>query len=84
MDVNEIRDFLARAPKRCHFDGRGMVYNTAARYRWLASIADGSIHERINRRAGIVDKWLPWKTPPVLSAQRRHERRQRVIAFGRD
>jgi hypothetical protein len=72
INQNEIRDYIERAPKRCYFDGRGIVWNTHARLVWLASLVRGSIHERINRRAGIVEKWCIWKLDPVAKAHKRH------------
>lgn len=83
LHVNEIRDYLDRAPKRWHFDGSRMVNNTAVRLRWLVSIASGTLDERINRRAGRTDEWKPWKASPVVSALQRHTRRQCVIKYGR-
>lgn len=83
MHINEIRDYLERAPKRWHFDGLRMVNNTATRLRWLTSIATGTLDEKINRRAGHVDEWIPWKLPRVVSAKQRHNRRQTIIKFGR-
>lgn len=75
MHLNEIRDYLDRAPKKWNFDGRQMVNNTRARYLWLADLARGPLDERINRRAGLVYELLPWKNP-VHSACRRHHRNE--------
>ena len=83
MHQNEIRDYLESAPKRWRYDGHRMINNTGIRLRWLSSIAAGTLNERINRRAGIVDLWCCWKMPPALSAQRRHHRRQMIIKLGR-
>lgn len=79
LDPNEIRDFLQRAPKRMRFDGSRMVFATHSRLAWLASIARGSINERINRRAGIQDTWRPFYEP-ISKACARHRRRQMKIA----
>jgi len=63
IDTNEIRDYLNRAPRKWEYrDGR-MLNNTHARLKWLSEIAIGSIDQRINRRAGISDPWLPWCNP---------------------
>lgn len=82
LHQNEIRDYLARAPRRFHFDGMRMVNNTSARFSWLASIASGTLDQRINRRAGIADVFQPFKYP-VHSSQKRHHRRQMIKLFGR-
>jgi len=81
-EQNEIRDYLARAPRRFHFDGIRMVNNTAARFSWLALIASGTLDQRINRRAGITDVYRPFKYP-AHSSQKRHHRRQMVKLYGR-
>lgn len=70
--VNEVRDYINRAPARFEFNGFQIVWNTHSRLKWLADIARGTIHERINRRAGIVDVYEPWKTSPVMKSQSRH------------
>lgn len=70
--VNEIRDYINRAPARCVFNGHQIVWNTHARLKWLADLARGSIDDRINRRAGIIDVYQPWKTSPTIKAQNRH------------
>jgi|GEM_PF-6039713 len=75
MHQNEIRDYIERAPKRWHFNGSQMVSNTQARFVWLASLLRGTIHERINRRAGMVEEWRPWSNP-THSAYRRHHRNE--------
>ena len=82
LDQNEIRDYIARAPRRFHFDGMRMVNNTGARFAWLATIASGTLDQRINRRAGIEDVFKPFKYP-VYSSQKRHHRRQMVKLLGR-
>ena len=71
---NEIRDYIQRAPARCVFNGREIVWNTHARLVWLASLARGSMDDRINRRAGIIDTYEPWKMSPVHKAARRNRR----------
>ena len=82
LHQNEIRDYLARAPRRFHFNGMFMVNNTAARFSWLASIASGTLDQRINRRAGINDVFQPFKYP-IYSSQKRHHRRQLIKLYGR-
>ena len=82
LHPNEIRDYLARAPRRFHFDGMQMVNNTSARFAWLASIASGTLDQRINRRAGITDDYKPFKYP-VYTSQKRHHRRQLIKLYGR-
>ena len=72
---NEIRDYLARAPRRFHFDGARMVNTTCVRLKWLSDIARGTLDERINRRAGLQSPWIPWQHP-VQSAIRRHHRNE--------
>jgi hypothetical protein len=72
LEQNEIRDYIQRAPARCVFNGKEIVWNTHARLVWLASLARGSIDERINRRAGILDCFQPWKISPEHKASRRH------------
>lgn len=79
LEVNEIRDYIQRAPVPRRFDGRQIVYSTHARLVWLASMARGSIHERINRRAGIPDLWRPFVNP-VFKAHERNRRRRMKIA----
>jgi hypothetical protein len=79
---NEIRDYLQRAPKRWSFDGKRMTNHTGARLKWLHELCRGTLDERINRRAGLVDEWRPFCNP-VHSAIRRKERRNKVIAYGR-
>ncbi len=82
LKQNEICDYLARAPRRFHFNGSRMVNNTAARFAWLASIASGTIDQRINRRASIDDEYQPFKYPAYAS-QKRHHRRQMIKLYGR-
>lgn len=75
MNPNEIRDYIERAPKKWCFDGSRMVNTTHARLAWLSSIAQGTLDQKINRRAGIDDTFKPWKYP-VGSAIRRQHRNQ--------
>lgn len=75
MHQNEIRDYLQRAPKKWFYDGLSMVNTTHVRLKWLSEIARGTLNERINRRAGIVEAWKPF-TYPVGSACRRHHRNE--------
>lgn len=72
IDTNEIRDFIALAPKRLSFNGSHMVDATPVREQWLNTIASGSLHEKINRRAGIVFSYSPWKTPIRGAIMRNH------------
>lgn len=81
LHENEIRDYLARAPKRWHFNGACMVNNTRARYKWLESLCQGTLNERINRRAGLVEQRFPWGNP-VHSAVRRHRRKVLKQKYG--
>lgn len=74
MDANEIRDFIERAPKRFAFNGMRMVNNAHVRYKWLSEISVGSIDSRINRRAGILDKWIPWVNPIYKSMSRNRKK----------
>ncbi len=73
LHPNEIRDYINRAPKRWEFRGHQMVNNTFPRLVWLSTLARGTLNERINRRAGITDSFVPWKFP-IGSAIRRHRR----------
>lgn len=81
MQTNEIRDYIERAPKRWSFSGARMVNHTHARFKWLTDVARGTLNERINRRAGITDPWLPWKNPVQSSIRRnwRNELRKRGL-----
>ncbi len=79
---NEIRDYLERAPMRWSFDGKRMINHTGPRLKWLHELCRGTLHERINRRAGLIDEWRPFSNP-VLSSIRRKERRNKAIAYGR-
>lgn len=81
MNTNEIRDYVERAPKRWRFEGGRMVNHTHVRYKWLAELALGTIDSKINRRAGIVDKWEPFKNP-TWKAIRRHNRKMHMRRFG--
>jgi hypothetical protein len=81
LHPNEIRDYLARAPKRWQYQHDGsMVNNTGARLKWLVTLCQGTLDERINRRAGILDTWLPWKKP-VRSAIARNQRKYNKAGF---
>lgn len=75
LHQNEIRDYIQRAPKKWIFRGHQMVNTSHVRLKWLAEIAQGTLNERINRRAGCEDKWIPWKNP-VHSSCRRHHRNE--------
>lgn len=81
MRTNEIRDYLDRAPKRWSFNGGEMVNHTHTRLRWMSSIAQGTLNERINRRAGATDEWRPFANP-VTKALQRH-RRNNLRRYGR-
>lgn len=82
IDQNEIRDYLNRAPKRRQFDGGRVVNTTHVRFAWLCQIAFGTLDERINRRAGLVFPWEPWKNP-IGTSIRRHKRRMATITRAR-
>lgn len=75
MNTNEIRDYIERAPRRIKFDGCRMVNTTHVRLTWLASIARGTLDQKINRRAGLAERFKPFHNS-VESAFRRHLRRQ--------
>jgi hypothetical protein len=85
LHQNEIRDYIARAPKRIQFDGKQLVNNTGARFRWLEQLCRGTIDQRINRRAGVTFDWMyaPWKPDRAWKATNRWHRRQRIILNGR-
>ncbi|MHB0990290.1 MAG: hypothetical protein ACYC0M_03300 [Burkholderiales bacterium] len=82
FEQNEIRDYIARSPRRFRFDGKRMINKTGVRFTWLAPIASDTIDERISRRAGFIDLYKPFKFP-VGSSQRRHQPRQLVKRYGR-
>jgi len=68
--MNEIRDYIARAPRPWRFvDGR-MVCASYARLSWLATIARGTLDSRINRRAGMLQEFRPWHYPVQGSIRR--------------
>ncbi|NMG29571.1 hypothetical protein [Aromatoleum evansii] len=79
---NELRDFALRAPKPVEFDGLRLVSHERVRHRWLEEMHSGSIHERINRRAGVkvfnAPFYAPWRG--TRSAIQRHIRRMLQIA----
>lgn len=75
MNTNEIRDYVERAPRRRHMIGQRLVNNTRARFLWLADLAKGTLDERINRRAGVLDTFRPWAGDLVARAQARHARK---------
>lgn len=77
MNQNEIRDYIERAPLRRQVNGSRMLNNTAARYAWLSTIARGTLDDRINRRAGIVEVWNPWGTDQVRKSINRNGRKSR-------
>ncbi|ABM39493.1 conserved hypothetical protein (plasmid) [Polaromonas naphthalenivorans CJ2] len=75
LHSNELRDYILRAPKRWTFNGCEMVNNSEACYRWLEQLCRGTLDQRINRRAGLVEKWFPyWRTPTMKSIKRHHDR----------
>lgn len=75
---NELRDFALRAPKPVEFDGHRIVNYERLRRAWLEEMHSGSIHERINRRAGVkvlvAPFYAPWRG--ARSAIQRHIRRE--------
>lgn len=83
LQTNEIRDYVTRAPKRWHFNGSSMVNNTYVRLKWLTEIATGLLHDKINRRAGIIFEFTPWKYPVQSSIKRNHRNnlRKRGLRF---
>lgn len=80
LHPNEIRDYLARAPKTWYFKDHHMVNTSFVRLKWLTGIAAGTLHEKINRRAGIVDAYQPWKYPISSSIRRNHRNNLRKRA----
>lgn len=85
LHQNEIRDYLARAPKRWSFNGSQMVNHFPHRVKWLLELCRGTIDERINRRAGVSFDWLyePWRPSRQQSSYARKERRKNIIRYGR-
>ena len=82
MLLNEITDFIARAPKRgFSYNGAQILNHAPARYKWLYEISRGTINERINRRAGIIDKYIPWKNPVMRSINRNRRKALKVTTF---
>lgn len=75
MHINEIRDYADRAPRRRQIFGKRLVNNTRARFVWLAELAKGTLDERINRRAGVVEPYRAWPEDPVRRARARRERK---------
>ncbi|MCK9987775.1 MAG: hypothetical protein AzoDbin1_04247 [Azoarcus sp.] len=75
---NELRDFALRAPKPVEYDGCRIVSHERVRHAWLEEMHSGSIHERINRRAGVkvfaAPFYAPWRG--ARSAIKRHIRRE--------
>jgi len=63
IHVNEIRDFLNRAPKRKLGNGPRFFNPAVVRYRWMAEISSGSIDVRIQRRAGLEDRHADYYKP---------------------
>ena len=72
LHPNEIRDYIQRAPKKWEFRGQQMVNNTYPRLVWLSTLARGTIHEKINRRAGIEHPYAPWHYPTGSAIRRNH------------
>ena len=77
-DMNEIRDFIERCPKRIRFDGSSIIYYDKIQRLWIEDMDSGSIHERINRRSGysypIPPPYAPWRG--VRASVCRHRRNQ--------
>jgi hypothetical protein len=80
--LNEISDYVARAPKRWLFTGFQIVNSDPARLAWLLRLAQGTVDEKINRRAGTDMSIQQWKHP-VSSSMRRHTRRCNIIRYSR-
>jgi hypothetical protein len=51
--MNEITDFIARAPKKWRFNGIEMLNFSKMRRKWLQELYRGTIDEKINRRGGV-------------------------------
>ena len=77
MLTNEIRDFLARAPRRWKFNGCAMENYDNVRKTWLDEIRQGTIDERINRRAGYAVHKAPFYAPWRGSAEAALYRKKR-------
>ena len=74
--MNEILDYLQRAPAPLVFDGHQILNFRSLRHSWLAEIFAGSIDEKINRRAKLTlfppPFYAPWRG--VRASIRRHRR----------
>jgi hypothetical protein len=83
MHSNEIRDYIERAPAKWQYTGGRMVNTTHVRLKWLSDLARGTINEKINRRAGVEDKFLAWKFPVDSACRRNHRNnlRKRGLKF---
>ena len=76
MHINEIRDYLERAPKRFSFNGCCIVNNCDRRIKWLDEIARGDVNAKINRRSDTVPKYCFYRSASYAS----YARHQRKIA----
>ena len=82
LHPNELRDYIQRAPKRWSFNGFEMVNNAEACNRWLDQLCRGTIDQRINRRAGMGEKWFPYGPTPIMKSIRRHRAREHFKKYG--
>lgn len=74
-EINEIRDFVNRAPREWMFRDGELRNFTPARHAWLNKMASGALDQRINRRAGICTQ-TPFGKYPTVSAIQRNQRRR--------
>lgn len=74
MEMNEIIDFVKRAPAPYVFNGSRIIDMGHVRQKWLSEIFSGDIDVRINRRAGLIKERLFFKTNPIFASVRRHQR----------
>jgi hypothetical protein len=81
MHPNGIRYDIERASKRWQYQHDGwMLNNSGARLKSLARLCRGTLDERIKRRVGIIDTWLPWKNP-VRSVIARNGRKANKVGY---
>jgi hypothetical protein len=54
IEINEYRDAIERMPRKWRYTKEGrMICFERVRLAWFDSMLAGTIHERINRRAGL-------------------------------
>ena len=78
---NEIRDFVARAPKPFEFTGFRMLSFERVRNVWLEEISAGNIDQRINRRSGLI-KERPFYAQCRIAKSIRRNHRNRLRHIG--